>query len=128
MMMQRDKTLAVASTVFALCVTSIAGAQQSNSRRVGIEPRHSEHTLTVRPADSRNAADSVRTVDARAATYPLIGAVIGAGVGLTAAFIATHQAHVKDHSEDGFVYQILGSFGAVAGLIGGCVVYLVRRN
>lgn len=128
MMMQRDKTLAVASMVFALCVTSTASAQPSYSHRVGIEPRHSERTLTPRSGFSRNAADSVRTVDKGALTYPLFGALIGAGVGLTAAFIGTHQAHVKDHSEDGFVYQILVEFGAVAGLLGGIGVYVARHR
>src|ERR1700675_940722 len=105
MMMQRDKGLAVASLAFALCVASPASAQTAYSPRVGIEPRHSERTLTSRSGFSRNAADALKTVDARAVNYPLIGALIGAGVGLTAAFIATHQAHVKDHSEDGLVYQ-----------------------
>jgi hypothetical protein len=128
MMMQRDKTLAVASLVFALCVTNTASAQQSYSHRVGIEPRHSERTLTPRSGLSRNAADTLPTVDKRAATYPLYGALIGAGVGFTVAFIGTHQAHIKDHSEDGLVYQLLIPFGAGAGLIAGCVVYLVRRN
>jgi hypothetical protein len=128
MIMQRDRGLAVASLVLGLCATSTVSAQQSYSHRVGIEPRHSEHTLTPRSGLSREAADSVPTVDARAATYPLYGALIGAGVGFTVAFIGTHQAHIKDHSEDGLVYQILIPFGAGVGLIAGCVVYLVRRN
>jgi len=128
MMMQRNKGLAVASMVFALCVTSTASAQQSYSHRVGIGPRHSERTLTRRSGFSRNGADSVRTVDKGAVTYPLYGALIGAGVGFTAAFIGTHQRHVKDHSEDGFVYQILVEFGAVAGLLGGIGVYVARRR
>ena len=128
MMMQRDRMLAVASMVFALCVTSTASAQQSYSHRVGIEPRHSERTLTPRSGFSRNAPDSVRTVDKGALTYPLYGVLIGAGVGLTAAFIGTHQAHVKDHSEDGFVYQILVELGAVAGLLAGIGVYVARHR
>ena len=127
-MMQRDKGLAVASMVFALCVTSTASAQQSYSHRVGIGPRHSERTLTRRSGFSRNAVDSLPTVDRGAVTYPLIGAFIGAAVGFTAAFIGTHQRHIKDHSEDGLVYQILVPFGAATGLIAGCVVYVVRRN
>src|ERR1700675_2431774 len=101
MIMHREKGLAVASMVVALCVTSTASAQQSDSHRVGIEPRHTERTLTPRSGLSRNAPDSVRTFDKGAVTYPLLGALIGAGVGLTAAYIGTHQRHVTDHSEDG---------------------------
>jgi hypothetical protein len=128
MIMHREKGLAVASMVFALCVTSTASAQQRYSHRVGIEPRHSERTLTPRSGFSREAADSLPTVDAGAVTYPLIGAFIGAAVGFTAAFIGTHQRHIKDHSEDGIVYQILIPLGAATGLIAGCVAYVVRRN
>jgi hypothetical protein len=128
MMMPRDKTPAVAAMIFALCATSAASAQQSDSHRVGIEPRHSERTLAPRAEFSRNAADSVRPADKGALTYPLYGALIGAGVGFTAAFIGTHQAHVKDHSEDGFVYQILIEFGAAAGLLTGIGVYVARHR
>jgi hypothetical protein len=138
MMMPRDRTLAVASVIFALCVTSTASGQQSDSHRVGIQPprgattldatRHSERTLAPRAGFSRNAADSVRPADKGALTYPLYGALIGAGVGFTAAFIGTHQAHVKDHSEDGFVYQILIEFGAAAGLLTGIGVYVARHR
>jgi hypothetical protein len=60
--------------------------------------------------------------------YPLYGALIGAGVGFTAAFISTHQRHIKDHSEDGFVYGVGLEFGAVAGFVGGFVVYAMRRH
>jgi hypothetical protein len=126
MMMQRGKGLSVASWVFALCLTSPAGAQASYSSRVGIEPRHSERALTPRSDFSRDAADSLPT--AASWQYPLIGALAGAGVGLTAAFIATHQRHIKDHSEDGFVYMTMVPFGAVTGLLSGCIVYLVRRH
>jgi hypothetical protein len=55
----------------------------------------------------------------------VVGVLVGAGVGLTTAYIATHQRHVKDHSEDGLLYTYLVSFGAVVGLIGGMVVYTV---
>jgi hypothetical protein len=40
--------------------------------------------------------------------------------------VETHQRHVTDHSEDGFVYGVLIPFGAVAGFVGGFVVYLMR--
>ncbi len=128
MMMQRNKALAVASLALALGVTNTAIAQNGYSPRVGIEPRHSERALNPRSGFSRNAVDSLPTVDRGAVTYPLIGAFIGAAVGFTAAFIGTHQRHIKDHSEDGLVYQILVPFGAATGLIAGCVVYVVRRN
>ncbi len=60
--------------------------------------------------------------------YPLYGILIGAGVGFTAALIDTHQPHVKDHSEDGFVYMVGTSFGAVTGFVAGFVVYAMRGH
>lgn len=125
-MMQRAKGLAIAFCVFALCWTSVANAQTSFSSRIGIETRHSERSLTPRSGFSLGAADSLPT--AASWQYPLLGALAGAGVGLTAAFIATHQRHVKNHSEDELVYTSMVSLGAVAGLLTGCVVYVVRRN
>ena len=123
LMMRQDKVLPTASLVFALCLTSTASAQGGYSPRVGIEAPHSERSLTPRPAFSREAADTLPT--SAAWEYPVVGALVGAGVGLTTAYIATHQRHVTDHSEDGLLYTYLFSFGAVVGLIGGMVVYTV---
>jgi hypothetical protein len=128
MMMQREKGLAVASLVFALCVASAASAQKGYSARVGIEPWHSERTLAPRSSFSRDTADSPPTSDASAEKYPLIGALIGAGVGFTAAFVVTHQAHVADHSEDALAYVAFVPFGAATGFVIGLVAYLVRRH
>jgi hypothetical protein len=128
MMMQRDKGLAVASFAFALCATSTASAQKGDSSRAGIEPRHSERALNPRSGLSRAAADSLPTSSSSGWKYPLYGTLIGAGVGFSAAFIATHQRHVKDHSEDGLVYEFLTSFGAVAGFVGGFVLYAMRGH
>lgn len=128
MMTQRDKRLAVASLAFALCATNTAGAQKDSSHRVGIEPRHSERAFNPRSGFSRSVADSLPTRSANGWKYPLYGALIGAGVGFTAAFIETHQRHVKDHSEDAFVYEVGLSFGAVAGFIAGFVVYAMRAH
>jgi hypothetical protein len=146
MKMQRDKGLAVASLAFALCATSTASAQKGDSARVGIErrhsdsaqkdsshrvgtaPRRSERALDPRSDVSPSAADSLPTPSANGIMYPLYGALIGAAVGFTAAFIETHQKHVTDHSEDGFVYGVGLEFGAVTGFVAGFVVYAMRRH
>ena len=126
--MQRDKRLAVASMAFALCATSTASAQNVDSSRVGIERRHSERALDPRPGFSRTAADSLPTKSANGWKYPLYGALIGAGVGLTAAYIETHKRQVFDHSEDALVYVFGTSLGAVVGFVGGFVVYAMRAH
>ena len=128
MMMQRDKGLALASLAFALCATSTGRAQTGDSSRAGIEARDSERALNPRSGLSRTAGHSLSTNSANAWKYPFYGALIGAGVGFTAAFIATHQRHVKDHSEDGLVYEVGISFGAVAGFVGGFVLYAMRGH
>jgi len=128
MMMQRDKRLAIVWLAFALCATSTASAQKRDSSRVGIEPRHSERALDPRAGFSRTAADSLPTKSANGWKYPLYGALIGAGVGLTAAYIETHQRKVFDHSEDALVYEAGISFGAVAGFVGGFVLYAMRGH
>ena len=125
-MMQRDKRLAVASIAFALCATSTASAQKGDLPRAGIEPPHSERALNPRSGLSRTAADSLTTNSASGWKYPLYGALIGAGVGLTAAYIETHKRQVFDHSEDALVYMFGTSLGAVVGFVGGFVVYLMR--
>ena len=127
-MMQRDKRIAVASLAFALCATSTASAQKGDSSRAGIEPRHSERAFNPRSGLSRTAGDSLPSNSGSGWKYPLYGALIGAGVGLTAAYIETHERHVTDHSEDGFVYGVLIPFGAVVGFVGGFVVYAMRGH
>ena len=125
-MMQRDKKLAVASLVFALCATSTASAQKGDSSRVGIEPPHSEPAPKPRSDVSRTAADSLPSYSENAWKYPFYGALIGAGVGFTAAFFETHQRHILDHSEDGFVFAVFIPLGAVVGFVGGFVLYAMR--
>jgi hypothetical protein len=146
MKMQRDKGLAVASLAFVLCATRTASAQKDSSNRVGIEPRHSDsaqkdsshrvgieprhsgRTLDPRFGISRTAADSLPAYSANGWKYPFYGALIGAGVGFTAAFIVTHQAHVKDHSEDALAYMVAIPFGTVAGFVAGFVLYAMRGH
>jgi hypothetical protein len=125
-MMQRDKRLAVASIAFALCATSTASAQKGDSSRVGIEPPHSEPAPNPRSGLARAAADTLPSYSENGWKYPFYGALIGAGVGFTAAFIETHQRHIKDHSEDGLVFAGLIPFGAVVGFVGGFVLYAMR--
>jgi hypothetical protein len=127
MKMQRDKGLAVASLAFALCA-STASAQRGDSSRVGIEPPRSERALNPRVGFSRTAADSLPSYSENGWKYPFYGALIGAGVGFTAALIETHQRHVMDHSEDGFVYEVGILFGAVTGFVAGFVVNAMRRR
>ena len=146
MRMQRDKGLAVASLAFALCATSTASAQKDSSNRVGIEPRHSDSVrkdsshrvgietrhsdsaINPRSGISRSAADSLPSQSTSGWKYPFYGVLIGAAVGFTAAFIETHQRHVKDHSEDGLVYTVGISFGAVTGFVAGFVLYAMRGH
>ena len=127
LMIQRGKVLP-AALVFALCLTSTATAQGGYSPRVGIEPPHSERRLTPRTGLSREVADTLPADAWTALKYPLFGALIGAGVAFTVVYIGTPRQDVGDYSGNGYAYSILVPLGAVAGLIAGTAVYLVRRH
>jgi len=124
--MQRHKGLAVALLTFALCATSTAGGQKGDSSRVGIEPPHSGRALNPHSGLARTAADTLPSYSENGWEYPFYGALIGAGVGFTAAYFRTHQQHIKDHSEDGLVYAVFIPLGAVAGFVGGFILYAMR--
>src|SRR3982751_4681545 len=73
------------------------------------------------------ASDTIPSRAARTSRGALIGAGIGAATGLVAAFIATHNSSVTDHSEDGLAYFGLTAFGALVGLLVGGTVGFIRN-
>lgn len=56
----------------------------------------------------------------------LVGAAIGAGVGIVAVAIAASGPGVTDHSEDGIFYVGGAAFGAGVGMLVGLIVGLSR--
>jgi hypothetical protein len=127
MMMRRSRWVVVACGV-ALCLTSTANAQKADSSRVGIEPRHSEHAFTPRANFSREAADSLSSDSGGGLKYPLIGALIGAGVGLAAGLVVMGGDGDNGNSNEGLAYLIFVPGGALIGFTAGFVAYLARRH
>lgn len=56
----------------------------------------------------------------------LVGAAIGAGVGIVAMAIAASGPGVTDHSEDALGYIAFGTFGALIGMTVGLIVAVSR--
>ena len=52
----------------------------------------------------------------------LVGAAVGAGVGIVTAAIIISGPNVHDHSEDALAYIMLGTFGALIGMTVGVIV------
>ena len=90
-----------------LARSSIVGVEESAQRD---ESRHA----AVAPARGRVSHDV------------LVGAAIGAGVGLVAAAIAASGPGVTDHSEDGMLYVGSAALGAGLGMAIGLIVGLSR--
>lgn len=78
------------------------------------------HAGALRPDQRERSAGGV-------AHTALVGAAVGAGVGLVAAVVATTQPSVTDHSEDGIAYVLLIGLGAGLGLATGALVGLLRQ-
>jgi hypothetical protein len=104
-----------------------AQAQRSASIQLGFKiERESSGSPTSLKVSDPLVRDSTSSRAARTSVGALVGAGIGAAAGTVAAFIATHQANVTDHSEDGLAYFVLLSFGTFVGLVVGGIVGFVR--
>ena len=73
---------------------------------------------------SRAVADAAPGRASRVSHDALVGAGIGAAVGLVASPILNAQN--SDHSEDGMTYVALMSFGAFIGLVAGSIIGWTR--
>jgi Kef-type K+ transport system membrane component KefB len=104
-------------------VSATASAQRRSSLVVGIGAApHSPASKTA--ASPRAHAEGDRAV--RIANGALIGAGIGAAIGLIASPIVNAQN--GDHSEDAMTYVVLPAFGAFLGLIFGGIAGLMRGS
>jgi hypothetical protein len=109
-------------------VAQSAEAQRSASIQLGFRSeRESPGSPTPLKVSDLLVRDSTSSRAARTSHGALVGAGIGAAAGTVAAFIATHNANVTDHSEDGLAYIGLLSFGAFVGLVVGGIVGFVRN-
>jgi|1185.fasta_scaffold781055_1 hypothetical protein len=124
--------LVIASRILSVLLVSVlvvgnAEAQQTDSLRLGFSAHRallaSPHALKP---DDRALTDSTSDRITSTANGALIGAGVGAAAGLIGAFVATHQAKVTDHSEDGVALVVFVSFGAFVGLLIGGIVGFVR--
>lgn len=103
-------------------VSASASAQRRSSLVVGIGAPHSPASKP--PVLSSAHGEGERAV--RIANGALIGAGIGAAIGLIASPIVNAQN--GDHSEDAMTYVVLPAFGAFLGLIFGGIAGLMRGS
>jgi hypothetical protein len=114
-------TIAFFSLVLLTFISGTAGAQRRSALVAGIRaPRDSMQSAVASAALSR--ATGGRAV--RIANGALIGAGIGAAIGLIAAPIINAQN--GDHTEDAMTYAVMPAFGAFLGLIFGGIAGLMR--
>jgi hypothetical protein len=102
-------------------------AQRAGSVRLGLTV---EQDSVAAPATGHFGTllvrDTTSSREARTVRGALIGAGIGAAIGLIGAFIASHKASVTDHSEDGLVAIYSVAYGALAGFVVGGIVGFIR--
>ena len=109
-----------------LCA-SMASAQPPVATPVGAV-RRMPSTVQA-PLTARVTAATLRTSRAqRAAIGAAVGVVVGGVVGGLIASERVHRPNVIDHSEDGIVYFVWISTGAVGGLLLGTVAGLAWPN
>jgi hypothetical protein len=105
-------------------LTRSADAQRTASIVAGVKVERDSLPRTRQARSSGHVSDAAPGRAARAARYALVGAGIGALTGLVASPILNAQN--SDHSEDGFTYVVLVSFGAFVGLVGGAIIGSIR--
>ena len=134
------KTLSRASAVAVMSILlgQTATAQTDSTGRVGItvkrdssarsspapaQPSAPRGTGTKRPPPPAAQKDTTCPCYKYIGPSVLLGAVIGAGVGFTTAFVLSHGSDKGggDYSE-GWAYQFLATAGGIVGLIVGLVV------
>jgi hypothetical protein len=114
--------------ILSASLTQNIGAQGIAS--VGLRVNAERDSFALQEAGKLShqvASDTTPSRAARTSRGALIGAGIGAATGLVVAFIATHNASVTDHSEDGLAYIGVTAFGALVGLIVGGIVGFIRN-
>jgi ABC-type nitrate/sulfonate/bicarbonate transport system permease component len=114
--------------ILSASLTQNLGAQRIGSvaLRVNAE-RDSSPLQQAGKLSYQVVGDTTPSRAARTSRDALIGAGIGAATGLVTAFIATHNASVTDHSEDGLAYIGFTAFGALVGLVVGGIVGFIRN-
>ena len=109
-----------------LCA-SMASAQSPVATPVGA--LRSMPARARAPLTARVTAPTVRASRAqRTAIGAAVGVVVGGAVGALIASERVHRPNVIGHSEDGIVYFVWVSTGAVGGLLLGTVAGLVWAN
>ena len=111
----------------ALLSSSLArsvDAQRTASIVAGVRVERDSLPMPERARFSRAVADAAPGRASRVSHDALVGAGIGAAVGLVASPILNAQN--SDHSEDGMTYVALMSFGAFIGLVAGSIIGWTR--
>jgi hypothetical protein len=111
----------------ALLSSSLArsvDAQRTASIVAGVRVERDSLPMPERARFSGAVADAAPGRASRASHDALVGAGIGAAVGLVASPILNAQN--SDHSEDGMTYVVLMSFGAFIGLVAGTIIGWTR--
>jgi hypothetical protein len=111
------------SVVLLTFISASAGAQRRSSLVVGIGSTRDRAQSTV-ASSSLARGTGGRAV--RIANGALIGAGIGAAIGLIASPIVNAQN--GDHTEDAMTYVMLPAFGAFLGLIFGGIAGSMRGS
>ena len=116
-------TTVLFSLALLTLVSASAGAQRRSSLVAGIGSTRDSVRSTAASVSLSRATEG-RAV--RIANGALIGAGIGAAIGLIAAPIINSQN--GDHTEDGMTYVVMPAFGAFFGLIFGGIAGLMRGS
>jgi hypothetical protein len=99
-------------------------AQQKASIVAGVRVARDSVPMTGRATFSRAVTHAAPGRASRVSHDALVGAGIGAAVGLVASPILNAQN--SDHTEDGMTYIVLVSFGALVGLVAGSIIGWTR--
>jgi hypothetical protein len=105
-----------------------AVSREGSADRPSLTPRSPENRVGAPKVLAFAAAPDTVTRSGRIALHSLVGAAVGAAAGGIGALYVTSQPRVTDHSEDGLAYIMLMSAGAIAGLVVGTVVGVVRTR
>jgi hypothetical protein len=118
---------AVSWTSFAL-IAGLALPQSASSQYYPPTAlRPATVAATQRDLDRSATESQIGEAGSGVAHDALVGAAVGAGVGLVTAVVATTQPGVTDHSEDVLAYVVFIGLGAGLGLAAGALVGVVRH-
>ena len=109
-------------------LTQKVEAQRTGTSRLGLSAERDSVALrAARKLSDPLATDTTSSRASRSARGALIGAGIGVATGLVVAVIATSDARITDHSEDGLAYIYFSAVGALVGLVVGSIVGFARN-